>query len=568
MTEKKMLNNYPELISEWDWVKNQKLNVDELSCGSNKIAWWICQKGHSYDSKISTRFKTKGCPYCSNQRILAGYNDFESQQSDLMKFWNFSKNTVSPKEISPRSGKKVWWICERGHEYQSSPHLVSTGRKCLYCSNKKVLTGFNDILTVNPLLLNRWSDRNSLPITEYLAGSNKKVWWICKKEHEFEAPIRNMVKNPDICAICSGKKALSGFNDLSTIRPELLEFWDFKKNKYLPSEVTIGKSSDKTYFICKNKHSFSMTLADINQGKWCLQCSIDSYVSKPEKEIYEFLKSLFNVNIEQSSRSIISPYELDIYLPDFQIAIEFNGLFWHNEKYMKMTNKKNIQYYHFNKWNMCRKQGIQLITVWEDDWRDNRDVVKSMIAHKLNFSSNAKIYARKTVVEKISASAAKTFLNSYHIQGFKNGCANIALKSLDGEIVAVSQLSFNKGECSIERYATSCNVPGGFTKIVKYIEKTYSEIGSISTFSDNEVSDGGLYSNNGFEVDYFVRPDYKYIYENKRFHKFNFRKIRFEKDPELLFEKDLTENQLADLNNIPRIWDSGKTKYIKKLNRE
>lgn len=574
MAERKMLSDYPELVKEWDFEKNNEIGIypEEHTAGSNKIVWWKCSKKHSYDSKISTRSRTSGCPYCSNQRILRGYNDFESQRPELMKFWNYSKNTILPYELSPNSGKMVWWVCELGHDFENTPNMMSKGRKCPYCSNKKVLIGFNDAATINPELISLWSDKNNSSIYDYVFGSAKKVWWKCIKGHEFETSIRSMVKKSTVCSTCSNKKVLSGFNDVATVKPELLKYWDYEKNIYQPSEITIGRSADKTHLICDNGHSFSSTLADINQGKWCLQCSVESYVSKPEKEIAIFLKNELDFSLESSNRQLIAPYEVDLYIPEKNLAIEFNGLFWHSEEYMQRIGRRNIQYYHYYKWNLCRKQGVQLITVWEDDWRDNHTLVKSMLKHKLGVNNEHKIYARKSYGKEISSVEAELLLNQTHIQGFKNMTKSYGLLNKENdELVAVLSFSINKNIASLDRYATSYSVVGGFTKLLKYsiaeIKKSNSEIDTITTFADNEVSDGGLYKNNGFVVDSYVSPDYKYIYKSKRHHKFLFRKKRFENDPELLFDENMTEKELAALNKINRVWDCGKTKYVKHINK-
>lgn len=100
--------------------------------------------------------------------------------------------------------------------------------------------------------------------------------------------------------------------------------------------------------------------------------------------------------------------------------------------------------------------------------------------------------------------------------------------------------------------------------MLSFVEK--GEVaGTFVTFSDTQISDGGLYASNGFVVDSLLSPDYSYLVGGQRVHKFNYRKARFEKDPELLFNEDMTERKLAELNDIPRIWDSGKVRWAKRF---
>lgn len=115
------------------------------------------------------------------------------------------------------------------------------------------------------------------------------------------------------------------------------------------------------------------------------------------------------------------------------------------------------------------------------------------------------------------------------------------------------------------RYATAARVPGGgFTKLLAHAENVYAPSHFI-TFADHTISDGGLYENNGFIVDKELPPDYMYVVNKERKHKFGYRLKRFQNDPNLLWEEGLTERELAALNSLPRIWDAGKTRYIKPI---
>lgn len=139
-------------------------------------------------------------------------------------------------------------------------------------------------------------------------------------------------------------------------------------------------------------------------------------------------------------------------------------------------------------------------------------------------------------------------------------------KGVPGTVLAVMVLKREPGTngktLNLLRFATSVNVVGGFTKLLKHVEKEYAPE-SIITFSDNCVSDGGLYLNNSFTVAAELAPDYKYVVKGERVHKFQYRLKRFREDPNLIFEEGLSERELAQLNNLPRIWDAGKIKWVK-----
>ena len=295
----------------------------------------------------------------------------------------------------------------------------------------------------------------------------------------------------------------------------------------------------------------------------CPQCYSSRYVSFKEREISTWLENLNIGNIYTTYKKIKNITELDIYIPDKNIAIEFNGVYWHSEKFKPRT-------YHYDKWLACKNQGIQLIQVWEDDWNRNPDLVKRMLAQKLGVSNEPKIYARNTIVQTVSKKETEQFLTANHVQGFGSGSYYLGLfdKNNIEKLVAVLVLKKEAGTegktLNIIRYATSCSIPGGFTKLLSYVEKTYKP-DSFITFSDNCVSNGGLYDSNGFIADKELAPDYTYLVKGERRHKFGYRLKRFRNDPKLQYEPGLTERELAALNGLHRVWDAGKTRWVKSI---
>lgn len=162
---------------------------------------------------------------------------------------------------------------------------------------------------------------------------------------------------------------------------------------------------------------------------------------------------------------------------------------------------------------------------------------------------------------------AEIFLNDNHVQGYASGSYYLGLKDKEDQslvsVLVLKKEAGTEGEAlNIIRYATSANVVGGFTKLLSFAEKTYKPKSFIAS-ADHCVSDGGLYENNSFIVDKELRPDYMYFFNKERHHKFNYRLKRFRDDPSLLWDESLTERQLADLNGLDRVWDAGKTRYIR-----
>ena len=393
--------------------------------------------------------------------------------------------------------------------------------------------------------------------------SKSKFWWRCVRGHSWSASMANRYGLLADCHVCTGRKVIPGYNDLASYSLPILNEWDYEINTHVaPTEVSIS-SSKKVWWKCKENHRWQAQISNrtkSNNPTGCPECA-GKNVSQKEIEMATYIENILpkGCQIIRNSREIIPPKEIDLYIPQKKIAVEFNGLYWHSEQFEKDKN------YHYNKWKKCQEQGIQLITVWEDDWRDKRDVVKKILAHKLGVSQSKKIGARKTYVDSsVPFREVSEVLNKSHIQGETAGSHYLGLRTKENdELVAVMVLrssSTDMDTFELLRYGTVQSVQGGFTKLVDFVHKELNAK-RIFTFSDNEISDGGLYSKHGFVKIKELNPDYKYIHQSTRKHKFLFRKSRFKANSNLVYEKGLTERELATLNGLYRVYDSGKVKW-------
>lgn len=552
---------YQELEKFYDNDNNKEQFNHTISLKSGKL-YLKCDKNHTWLQRMcDLRTNKITCPYCSCRKVLTGFNDAETFYPDIIKIWNYDKNNITPKNITYKSTKKVWWTCNKGHEYYKSiADITVRGQRCYYCSGKRVLQGFNDLETEYPNISKQWNyDKNpdNIDPTKIRKGSNKKYWWNCNNDHYYECSVTNRVQGYG-CPYCSGRKAWKGENDLLSQYPELVkDSWDYDKNTIEPDKVTYG-SDKKVWWKCNLGHSWKSHVYSRKKGHDCPTCSKSR--SKLEIEIFEYIKSIIpGVNIINNYKNN-NISEIDIYIPDKNIGIEVNGIFWHSSKSGRKDPNK-----HYNKWLKCKKENIQLLTIWEDDWRNNTVLVKNMLKHKLNVSDNKKVYARNTSVCKKPVKTIKSFLSINHIQSFGVGTMNLCL-SYNDDLVAVSTWIFDKKKkiLILDRYATSCIVVGGFSKLLKQGILLARELGAIKivTYSDHEISNGDLYFKTGFINDSFIKPSYYYIQNNGRVHKSNFRKSRFKNDPLLKYEDGLTEKQLAEINCLPIVYDCGKTRWI------
>lgn len=287
--------------------------------------------------------------------------------------------------------------------------------------------------------------------------------------------------------------------------------------------------------------------------------------SQQEKKIIDLFEQ-YNINFVCNDRNIIAPLELDFYLPDFNIAIEINGLYWHSDR----TRDKN---YHYIKWKQCQEKGIDLYSIFEDDLKDNEDMWINKILHLCKASKYNKIYARKCKVIEIDGKIAKQFLDKNHLQGNKYSSINIGLY-YQNELVSVMSFSNtrnnNNGIAELTRFCNRMDtqVVGGASKLLKHFINNYGkDYEQINSFSDNTYSDGGLYKTLGFDLETELKSDYKYLVSGKREHKANYRKSKIKQK----FDIDVshhTEKELMNILGIHRIWDCGKKKWTMTLDKD
>lgn len=570
---------HPEISAQWHIEINGSLTPTQFVSGSDTKVWWKCDLGHAWEAAIKKRtLRNDGCPYCSNRMILEGFNDLASLYPRLANEWNSDRNGgVSPQTIGAGNSTKFWWQCSKGHEWRISPcSRVKKGANCPVCSGRVPEQGVNDLVTVSPKLAKQWHPNlngNIMP-NDVTINSGRKIWWQCDKGHEWKTAVSHRT-NGTGCPVCSNRIIIPGINDLATHYPLIASEWHPTKNlPLLPTQVSYA-SGEKVWWQCKKGHDWE-TWVYARHINGCDKCMRQEQSSKGEKEIGQFLQELgFTVEYRSMIPSVCAgaQVELDIYLPNENFAIEFNGVYWHSERNGK--GKK----YHADKWQASKNYGVTLYQVWEDDWNFRKEIVLRGIAHRLGvmhalseapyfLTTPPKIGARSTKVRTLTVHQSAQFLNENHIQGAVGGCKHYGLYDAYSNLRAVMTVQKGKvaGSFIIARYATSGVVAGGFTKLLAFAKEDLT-VKEWVTFADRSISNGGLYESNGFVVDGVLPPDYSYLVRGKRVHKFNYRKSRFKKDPNLLYQEGATERELALLNGISRIWDSGKVRYVKKIDK-
>ena len=354
--EKRYVSDNAQLMAEWDWEKNNELdfNPEKLTLGSGKKVWWKCNQGHEWQAVIYERNNGTSCPYCAGKKVLKGYNDLQTVNPTLASEWHYEKNNgLTPMDVTSNSNKKVWWECNKGHEWQAVITNRNSGNGCPYCAGQKVLKGYNDLQTANPTLAKEWNYKknDNLKPENFTASSGRKVWWKCNQGHEWQATIYSRNQGNG-CPYCSGNKVLIGYNDLQTVNSNLAKEWNYERNNGLkPIDVT-PNSNKKIWWKCKKGHEWQAAIYSRNKGIGCPVCNSERHTSFPEYAIVFYLKK-YGIEVMHLYKEI--GCELDIFIPSLKIAIEYDGCLWHKNRIIKDLEKNR----------KCSESGIKLYRIRE-----------------------------------------------------------------------------------------------------------------------------------------------------------------------------------------------------------
>lgn len=281
---------YPDIFKQISLNGNHNINLFSLTCGSSKKKiLWNCEKGHMWDDNVAHRVSGRNCPYCSKtKKRVCKDNCLAVINPNLSVQWHKVKNVNNtPFDVTPKSNKIVWWICNNGHEWESSVDNRSRGRGCPYCSGRKVCVS-NCLMTINPALCNEWDYEKNSTLTPFdvTQFSVKKVWW-----------------------------------------------------------------------KCENGHSWFATISNRSSGAGCKQCN-NPNVSKIELKFYNFFKYIFpntksSHNLNHNNKNV----EIDIFIPEIGLCIEYDGFYFHSDQYhTQLDTKKN---------NIVKSKNLDLIRIRE-----------------------------------------------------------------------------------------------------------------------------------------------------------------------------------------------------------
>jgi hypothetical protein len=325
-------------------------------------------------------------------------------------------------------------------------------------------------------------------------------------------------------------------------------------NRIINISCPLGHDFEIARHTFDERYNYKTEICTICKPVW-------SGISGLELQLTNFLLD-YNIEIEIKKRDIISPLELDVFIPSKNVAIEFNGLYWHSSAH---KNKD----YHKKKWQLCSDLGIKIINVWEDDWIYKQNIVKSNILYSLGLLEN-KIAARKCEIREVTSKQSWSFLEENHLQG---GCRSscriglffndelVSLMTFSKPRLPLSGKNYDEGTWELTRFCNKANiiVQGAASRLLSYFERNYSPK-QIETYSDNSTFDGAIYQLLGFKFIHFTKPGYWYLVNGKRDYRFNWRKFKL---VSMGADPNKTEEQIMSEWGYPRVYNAGNKKWVK-----
>ena len=331
----------PIITKQWHPTKNQELTPKDVTTGSSIKVWWKCPKAedHEWLERVGSRSTKKSCPFCEGQRV-SKTNSFAINYPELVKLWHPTKNKdLNPEDFVSGSGKKVWWKCNDfdDHDHKTMIYTKVKGHGCPYCTGRKQTKSVS-FGVKHPDIAKQWhpsknGKKSPFDVSEF---SHDNIWWKCPvaEDHVWQATPATRSRKP-LCPMCASSRIVES-NSFYSKYPDLVKEWDFEFNKKLNPRILAPTSDKKVWWKCNisSDHRWKTSIvARTNAGTGCPYCTLTPQ-SKQELIItFELLKFFKDINPKGYKTRLNGVLRaIDIFIPDLNLAIEFDGSYWHKDK--------------------------------------------------------------------------------------------------------------------------------------------------------------------------------------------------------------------------------------------
>ncbi len=517
----------------------------------------ICRKHGEFWQRANAHLNGHGCFKCAP--IARGKSLRETLESFIAKATLIHGKKYDYSQVVYHTRvKKIQIICKEHGEFWQQPQSHLNGHGCPICareSKSKIANSYEnkEKLLRDFLYISNKVHGDSYDYSKVQYVNNKtKVCIICPLHGEFR-------QNPNSHTRGVGCKQCAVDRRIKIRRNSIADFVaaanDVHKNAYTYTKAKYKGNKTKICIICPKHGEFWQRPNDHISGKaGCPVCNKNA--SKLETRVAEWLKTL---KIKVKTQQRILGKTIDIFLPEFKLGIEINGIYWHSEKF---KNKM----YHEEKSALAESYGIRLLHLWEHQINNKAAIVKSMLRIKLGLAK-LRIFARECTVKEIPIIQAKDFLNKNHLQGYVPATIAYGL-FLDDALVSVMTLGkprFNKQyEWEILRLATKLNtiVVGGASKLFATFRKDYSPK-SVITYADLDYADGGVYRNLGFKFIKFSKPSYFWVRQHTAISRYRTQKHKLQKLLGKEFDPSISETANMQRAGFFRVFNSGNAVFVR-----
>lgn len=544
----------PDIVHSWS--SSNPFSPKEVVAKSNtKIRLIDVRTGAEWDD-TAKKVNNRGCVL--PHKLVKGLNDLKTCRPDLASQLDPS---LDPSDFTVNSNEKVTWICpETGEKWDAIiSNRIRTGVRSPFQTNRRIQKGVTDLQTLRPDIA--FQMVTPFDPRKMSLKSNVKARWRC--------PVYGILWDELVSARTSratsdspfvrGVRSVPGVTDLLTIHPELKSIWNFPKNTVDPSSL-LPRSHLKVWWVCDKGHEWQARVADVSRvdGKatTCPDCAASDAASKAERNLVEYIETL-GVTVNTQVRGLVQNRVSDVYIPESNTIIEFNGVYWHSDKFIEKTM-------HEDRFAAARCAGITLVTVWEDDWTHKREAVESRIKYYVKGHDETG-QCTPTGINKLEASE---FFEKYHVYADLPDDRLIYGLKYNSNIVSAVSCSVNDATLTVENFVSTVMSAKWFDTLLCHALENVCATNSIEKVQiivNNDMPEDYVLQENGFVIDTHVPAEYTYLIRSRRVTEVDISKEIFEKLPSLKYDANLSTKELIDLNGLKKIWDSGRTIWTKSL---
>lgn len=510
--------------------------------------------------------RNHSCPHCNNiyNKIMG---DFISYAKERIKSVHGDRYEIDWSTFVDGSSK-ITAHCKDHGIFKISLSQLYNGQKCAKCGREQANKS-SSISLKEAKQRKKEKHGDTLEVLNWDEYKNTKsrLFIKCKKHNfVFDKTASDFFQGKG-CPKCGRESAA---RKIRMNNNEFLEKANVVHNyKYTYPEKIKGSNKSSVKIICSKHGPFLQRINDHLNGAGCSSCSRLS--TKAVEEIKIELDK-YNIYYLENDKTVLGGPELDLYFPEHNFAIEYNGLYFHNEGHNHNTVGKDKKY-HLAKTDGCNEKGIELFHVFEDEYQNNSEVIIKRILHKLGINDSKTIGARKTKIKEINSKTASKFLNKWHLQGSDTAGVRYGAYHKE-ELVGVMTFYVKKQEAKLNRFATDLNykIPGLASKMLKHFIKN-NNVNKIITFADRRYTNfitSSVYSKIGFNFVHYTKPSYFYYKSNQGLIRHNRQKFMkhkiLQQYPEYQ-DKNMTEKEMMIDLGYDRIWDCGHMKFEMNVNR-